>query len=184
MFGRGEHCVACHFGASSGSRRNCNEWEGRMRERFGFSDHLEIIKQITGSGDQGCNGFCRVYCAPAAKADHEIRSALSSVLDSARYQVNSRFSADCIMCGCDAIAFQNFEQWSNTRGVVAGHDEGVCAELLRLKFAGAAWAKHDARRRRKLEAFTHQKRSSGNRFVNFTLMRGSAIIGATVSRHF
>jgi hypothetical protein len=31
--------------------------------------------------------------------------------------------------------------------------------------------------------FGYNPASSGNRFPNFTLLRGSAIIGATVSRH-
>ena len=34
----------------------------------------------------------------------------------------------------------------------------------------------------KMRAFRHQAESGGNRFSNFTLVRGSAIIGATASR--
>jgi len=72
----------------------------------------------------------------------------------------------------------------------ARHDEGVAAELAG---DGAGIAQHAGAKRTRVAVAIrnawnlawqnhYQPESSGNRFVNFTLVRGSAIIGATVSR--
>src|SRR5271166_3983369 len=88
--------------------------------------------------------------------------------------------------GFEVRGLHRGQKWLSSGWIVAADNEGELAELTgnRAQLSKCPGPKQNASSSGEFESHCYQSLSSGNRLVNFTLVRVSAIIGATVSRHF
>ena len=139
------------------------------------SDDLEVIQRVAAVSEQRRHRFAGVDGAAAAETDHQVAVLRARERDSAAHQLQRRFTRDL-----EQHAIQ-----PGRRNRLPHDQQGAAAHRLRRgrHLAHRSGAEDNPGGGGELERHgAHQPSSPGNRFVYFTLVRGSAIISATWSR--
>ena len=182
-----------------------------MRQRLRPADDFEVVLKFAGVGEERGNGFCGVERAAAAEADHEVAGVRAGVGGGANDIVGRRLVCDGGGGHGESGGREKIEEALSTGGIAAGDNERASTERGRGGRDGreGAGAEGDLLRGGEVEAHrsefpaaigtmrswerdlweprtggsAYQAESSGWRLVNLVLVRGSAIIDATASRH-
>ncbi len=150
---------------------------------MGAADDFEVVVKIAGVGEERGDGFGGIEGAAAAETDDEIAGVGAGVSDGAGDVVGRRFVGDRNGGGGELSGGEEVKEGLGAGRIAAGDDEGAVAEFARERadlFQGAG-AEDDPGGGGEFEG--HYQVPAGWRLVNLVLVRGEAIIGATVSRH-
>ena len=184
--GRQEHGIARDLGARAGGGGNGNTGRGGLREGMRPADDFEKVEEFAGVGEQRGNGLGRVERAATAETDDELAPGGARLRDGGHDRLGCRLAVQGERRGGDALGGEQVEQLFSPGRVAAGHHEGAAAEGAGggAGFTERAGPEDDPGSGREFEPHdgVHQSASAGNTLANFTLERGSAIIGATASR--
>ena len=145
--------------------------------------HIETFDETFAQTYLGGNGFAGVQHAAAADTDDPIAAFISCTRDTVADGLNFRFAGNGEGCGVNTVLAQELKQRFSPLNVLAGYDQRAFARALDCGPGPAqgSRAEDDSSCRREFKLH-YQPLSSGKIFVNFTLLRGSAIMDATVSR--
>ena len=176
--------VAGHFGAAAGRSGNGHKGQRPLQQGLPATHHLQIVEQVTLVGGQCGDGLARVHGTASAQPDHGV-AALAPNLRPARghrfhrglvvHDQNDRLDGSGSQQGAQTIGAW---AWQVGRHQGAAHSLGAQGSGHLRQLAGT---KQQPRSGRELEAH-HVASSVTLRY--FVLVRGWAIMDATVSRHF
>src|SRR6266567_290114 len=123
------------------------------------------------------DGIAGIQRAAAAEADHDLAVLLFRKPDACFYCAKRGLARNRKSERSDSLLAQERHHWFGAAPIAASHNQRAAAKLPgeRAELAQLPGAKNNPWRSREFKL--HQET-----FVNFTLARGSAIIGATASR--
>ena len=187
VLGGSQHGVARNFRPGAGRRGDGDEGDGRMTERLALANHLQVIAQLAAVGQKRRNGFSCVDGAPSAESNHQVALFPAGKFHTLANRGQRRVLPwTAKLSAADSLHFQCLDQQGGTFRRATRDQERSPAHLFcgRSNFAHHAGSEQDARGGGKFESASppHQPSSAGKILEYLTLVRGSAIMGATLSR--
>ena len=181
VLGRTENGVAGDLGAGARRSRNRDERQGRNRERLRTPDHFEVVQHFAGIRGERRDRLSGIDGAAAAEPDHDIAAALAQLGHALLDTIDGRFASPWgtqRVSSPESAPAQRDGSAPVTTNARDPNDRampGSCAAVPGPNTMRAAVANSNCT----LPALVRRKTLG-----YFTLERGSAIIPATVSRHF
>jgi hypothetical protein len=181
VFGRSERRIARHLRPGTSRRRNRDHWQRTRLQWLPCADHFQIIQNRLPIRRQRGDRFARIDHAPAAHRNYQFTFRQPQLRHPFRDQFQSRFVRDTERRHSNSARRQHPPDRLRPFRFFTSHNQRARPMTARnfrqqLDLAGA---ENNAIGRREFEVHHHAPSTS----LYFTPTRGSAIIGATASRH-